>query len=215
MLLDQQGTDPNIRTNNSSTPLHYACPLSCHESVQMLLEYNANPNCQDSDGNTPLHNIIGHGTTDTSVECVRTLLEQNANVNIKNKNGETPLLAAVSNYHIVHDIDSISRLAFVELLLTSGADVNVQFSALYVIGDTPLHSAIRNLDPKVVQMILSFNPDLKILNSNSQTALDVAKYYGRNEIIKYIEDQLYKTRCQMYFFMKRGVIIYWKVPTII
>ena len=192
-MLLRRGADPFIRATDGSTPLHCACQADYHECIDMLLECGVDRNCQDNDGNTPLHHLVERFGYDFPVEYYREWLESNAGFDIKNVNGETPLLCAVRNQYGHHFIDDI-----VELLLMFGSDVNVQGKTVDVLGYTPLHVAVRNNHKVVVQIILNQNPDLKIINNNKETALDLAKELGHNDITQCIEEHLHSIRFQMY-----------------
>jgi len=55
-LLLSSGADVMATTKASmSTPLHRAATTKHHNIVSLLLRHNADPCCQDIDGNTPLH----------------------------------------------------------------------------------------------------------------------------------------------------------------
>jgi ankyrin repeat protein len=89
--------------------------------------------------------------------------------------GESPLTLALQSYY---------HKEVVELLLTHGADVNVELSN----GDTPLSMAIDQNLPHDVQVLLAngANPDYAIMNG--QTAVHRAVIKGRLEILKLLLD---------------------------
>jgi ankyrin repeat protein len=82
------------------TPLHYAVYEACvraYDYVHMtLLDYGANPNVQNVDGDTPLHIAarlasVTKGFQEGSWEAANRLCRYGANPLIANKKGETPL----------------------------------------------------------------------------------------------------------------------------
>ncbi|KAI2506407.1 myosin-kinesin ATPase superfamily-like protein [Fragilaria crotonensis] len=102
------------------SPLHIAASLANFALVQTLLDYGAAANCQDIDGNTPLHMC-------TNVDVTGLLLLTGmANPNIPNNAGYCALHVAVSRLDI----------ASVQFLLRCHADVNVADDAHWL---TPLH----------------------------------------------------------------------------
>ncbi|EEA07414.1 acyl-CoA binding protein, putative [Cryptosporidium muris RN66] len=66
--------------------IHYACDRGCVEICEILLYYGADPNAQDSFGDTPVHiSCIAE-----QLECIRILKKYGADLTIKNYDGETP-----------------------------------------------------------------------------------------------------------------------------
>ncbi|CAF1010442.1 unnamed protein product, partial [Didymodactylos carnosus] len=73
-------------------PLSFAAVLQQEESVRLLVAKGADPNCQDSNGNTALHMCVIHN----KLAMFDLLFELGASFGIKNRQGLTPLtLAAV------------------------------------------------------------------------------------------------------------------------
>ena len=72
---------------NGSTPLHWACYSGAEESVNFLLNLDANIDAQDKEKLTPLHLAVLGGRE----KIVLKLLQKNANKNLKNIRGELPI----------------------------------------------------------------------------------------------------------------------------
>ncbi|WP_341810873.1 ankyrin repeat domain-containing protein [Wolbachia endosymbiont (group B) of Chesias legatella] len=71
-LLLQAGADPNIKSNEGKTPLHYAANRNyAYPIIDLLLEGKANPNIQDNTGKTPLQTVIDNNNVN-SLECFLT-----------------------------------------------------------------------------------------------------------------------------------------------
>lgn len=70
--------DPNIY------PLHEAVDLDHIDFVQTLLEAGANPNRQDTDGNTPLH----IAAINMSVQCAKLLYQYGVDPTIRDNDGK-------------------------------------------------------------------------------------------------------------------------------
>jgi len=104
-----------------STPLHLAVSGGNHRLAKILLDHGAAANCQDMDGNTPLHLAANFS------EILLLLLEDgDANPNIPNNDGFCSLHYAVSKLNV----------AAVQHLVRNMADVNL---AEYTEWQTPLH----------------------------------------------------------------------------
>jgi len=130
-LLLEYKVDPNFKTIKDDTPLHKACKnieivkllsyniplhIACKEynieAVKSLLEYKADPNIQDNDGNTALHIVCEYNY----IELIEILLKYKADPNIQNNDGYTPL----------HIASKRGNIKLVELLLERKADINAK-----------------------------------------------------------------------------------------
>ena len=90
LFLDK-GLDPNVRDCRNETPLIYGAK-SCANGISMdvaalFVEYGADIDAADSNGNTALH--VASGLAD--VEAIKRLLKLKANVNARTKNDLTSL----------------------------------------------------------------------------------------------------------------------------
>lgn len=61
------------------------------EMARFLLERGASPNCQNEDGNAPLHMVLKSRIVEDPTEFVELLLAFGADPNLRNKKGQTPL----------------------------------------------------------------------------------------------------------------------------
>ncbi len=84
-LLLSKGANPNIANNFGRTPI--MTTTRWVDSVKSLLDFGAEINTQDNDGNTALHFTLYKG----SENVARLLLSKGASAYIKNNNGQTPL----------------------------------------------------------------------------------------------------------------------------
>jgi ankyrin repeat protein len=104
ILLDA-GADPNLTTDNHTTPLMMAAGLNWRdigslgsdeeslEVIRILLARGADVNAFNDDGQTALHGAAQRG----SLPVIRFLLDQGAKLSVKNKRGRTPLDEAVGD----------------------------------------------------------------------------------------------------------------------
>ena len=113
LRLLQDGTDPNIRNSWLRSPLlmavyGYSSSDKRPRIVELLLEYNADPNLSDLDAVAPLNAATQYGKYD----IVELLLKHGADPNHKARRGDTPLYFAASK----------PAPDLVKLLLNAGAD---------------------------------------------------------------------------------------------
>jgi len=107
--LNQPGsTIVNTRGSDGAGALHIVARRSDAVYLRFLLQKGANPNLQDSAGNTAAMVAIESGF----VEAIPILATYKANMNVGNSRGETPLIRAVQN----------RNMAAVRALLEAGAD---------------------------------------------------------------------------------------------
>ena len=86
-LISKQHQSSQSVDENGSTPLHWACYSGAEESVNFLLNLEANINAQDKEKLTPLHLAVLGGRE----KIVLKLLQKNANKNLTNIRGELPI----------------------------------------------------------------------------------------------------------------------------
>lgn len=134
-LLIEAGANPNARTNEGVTPLHWGLGEGI-EMVSLLVEAGAEVNAADDKGSTPLHWAASTGFNNEAVLVreVMLLINHGANINAKASNAAdyTPLHAAAMQ----------GRTQLVELLIDRGAEINARMSGEK--RKTPLTLAIEN-----------------------------------------------------------------------
>jgi len=97
------GADPQVATNNNTTPLMVAAGIgytqgrnrttetTALEAAKLLLELGADVNAVNANGETALHGTAYREKGDTLVQF---LVDKGANLNVKSKRGWTPLVIA-------------------------------------------------------------------------------------------------------------------------
>ena len=87
------GADPDARTENGDTPLHFAADEGHADVIETLLEAGADPDARDENGWTPLHIAARWG----HVAAIMALLKGGADPDVRDKGGDTPLHIAAGN----------------------------------------------------------------------------------------------------------------------
>ena len=106
-MLDS-GANPDLTNNLGQTPLHLAATNENAFSIRTLVKYNANVNCFDINGNTPLHEIIKVGNL---LRHQWLKFEQNNIIQAHNKNSKS------NNSNLV---------SIAQFLVSNGADLNAK-----------------------------------------------------------------------------------------
>ena len=198
-FLLQHGADPNAVNRRHRTPLHWAVLKPDIKLTHLLLSYDADPNIRDKKKRAPLHWIIlkpNENTerlelsqrTNTSSQIktfpplywdksdlkkIELLLEYKADPNLTTIDKKTPLYLAVS----------YERLTVVQLLINSGAKVNLKNYT----DDTPLHllskrkkTSIHTLP--IARFLLEHEADPNILSLAKASPTHLAEFHHHTQL---------------------------------
>lgn len=163
---------PNLdeQRSNGETLLHIAAKNGNLNHVLVLLNMEASLDVQNDQGYTPLHHVIEKGHP----EIMKILLICGANQNLKTIMGLLPIAMqdTFDNHHPI-------RKAWQETQKVISSSKK---------GETRLHLAIRCANPLAVRLLSSFE-NINKLNSEGQTALDLAQELGQSEAMFYLHRQ--------------------------
>jgi len=187
-LLLEAGTDPNYRSDNEETSLHWAMMRQEDEVyapiIGLLLQYGADPNAMNSSGWAPLH------FRKCSVEALDLMMAHGADINLPNRQNATPLLlshcddlAALLKYGAdVHARDNYRRSALhyrsvdsvkedIDLLLQAGAKVDSRDRHGY----TPLHYAASACNVDTTRSLIAAGANVNALSHLKETPLSILR----------------------------------------
>lgn len=177
--LIQKGLDVDHKNSEGQTVLHRLWN-STPEAVTFLLEHGADPAAADTSGTTPLHIAGFRGDSD----IISKLVSAGADVNAASNNGRTPLLNAVQ-----HDsIGAVFTLLNLGAKTDPGMGQNSR-SCSYS-GGSPLHQAVKNSNPEIIQLLLEKGADLNVQDQDhGWTPLHTAAIHGNAEVCRLLLEQ--------------------------
>jgi ankyrin repeat protein len=161
----------NTQDKNGLTQLHIAVDNDFIKVVVLLLKAGANPNIEDSYGNSPFL----YAARNSNIEMMNLLIDTGKlELNFLDNNKPSPLYFA--SYYGHNNI--------VDRLITgdhSGdkMDINHQDKNGY----TQLHLAVKNGHLKVIATLLKAGADPNITNVNKLSPFDLAKQANNKEIL--------------------------------
>jgi len=192
-------TDPNVKDNDGSTPLHFAAEINSADAIKALVATGADPKLIDRIGLTPIHSAADNNSRDAiealvaagvdpnlkdiagltplhsaadnnSRDAIEALVAAGADLNLKDKDGLTPI-------HMAVDSNSIGAI---EDLIAAGANINLKDSdGLY-----PLHSAAYKDSVDAIEPLLAAGTDPNLKDSYGVTPLHLAAASGSINVIK-------------------------------
>ena len=97
-----EGVDVDVQDDNGWTALYFAAQSNHFETIDLLLEYKADPNIHNKQGNGPLW--IAAINANGKYHGVLSLLKSHADPHHKNKHDRSPLYIANSIDHGLEEI---------------------------------------------------------------------------------------------------------------
>lgn len=158
-LLLELGADPNKRSKDLYTPLHYAVKNNARRLIQTLIKKGAEIDPVTSTGRTPLHLAAEQG----QVETLQVLLNAGANVEARDRDGRTPLLAALAR----------GRYEMVAPLLKAGSDINATSPQGRAKDFTPLVQAVRLHNHDLISRLIEAGADVNAITHTGFSPLMV------------------------------------------
>lgn len=178
-LLLNFGANPNlINPKCNRSILMIAASNGDIESVNLILEFKANVLYKDKQGQNALFYALNSKKGDNQ-DVVEMLVHYSTEVNILNNNNESPLLIACR--------ENLKQSAII--LIERKADINIIDK---LNGNSLLHYAAEHGNLELAKILISKNINIKQINKDNHTALNVAMTKNRNSIISLINDEINK-----------------------
>ncbi|XP_042624048.1 fibronectin type 3 and ankyrin repeat domains protein 1 isoform X1 [Cyprinus carpio] len=171
-LLVHHGADVNKKNSSGKDSLMLACFHGHLDVVKFLHSCGASWSSQDRSGCCALHWAAAGG----HLPLLQYLIQDGCEVDVRDGASWTPLM-------IVSVITGDTAAA--SLLITAGADVNVQDRN----GKTPLMVAVLNNYEHLVKILLENGADPNIQNQAGVSAVQMARAFERKNIISLLVDE--------------------------
>ncbi|KAL7942120.1 ankyrin repeat-containing domain protein [Trichoderma barbatum] len=204
-LLLENGADPDSSKNAGFTNLMHAAWFSYNESLELLLDHNANLELayDGDDENQRGWTALSCAVSQASQETVRILAERGADLKHVSDLGVPAIhMAAASDtlpvlleYPSRIDIDQLDKDGYsalhktdvsmdhFRLLVNAGANLNIQDKKR---GDTPLTVAAYNGMLERVQYLVKHGADIHLASPCDGSAVHQACRYAKWDIIKFL-----------------------------
>ncbi|KAF7895967.1 hypothetical protein EAF00_005982 [Botryotinia globosa] len=150
------------------TALAVACHCGNTESVDLLLQFNADLTTRDVNLDSPLHLAASRDHYST----LQLLLNEDIDIESRNRDGWSPLWTAAYNGHVKS----------VELLIKRGAKINSRSNDQC----TALHAAAKKGDKQIIEILLRNGADMEARDNQFMTAFHYACENGHQNVVDYL-----------------------------
>ena len=139
------------------TPLIYASALGHLEIIKLLVKQGTAVNAVKCKRTT-----LGMAAERGHYECLEYLVEAGANVNVADPSVKSALMYAVHSSDSSNISDNQEKC--VQLLLKTGADVNVFYSGNWLENTTPLLEGVKFGNQRIISILLAAGADVNLGN---------------------------------------------------
>lgn len=156
-------------TVNADSMLIKGCTYGDVQSIKKAISLNADFNCTNSEGQSPLYLVSKLARFD----LVKLLVDNGANVNTCGNDKITPLHWAVE----------YNNVKIVKLLLEHGANVDARDG----LNESPVHWAAWTGNIESAELLLKYGGDPNATNNGGTTPMDLAKRQEHWDLVKLFE----------------------------
>lgn len=190
-LLENVKDIANYCSTEGVTPLHEVCDQGRLEIIQLLIDYGAKINVQDSDGDTPLHDACIARQSD----AIKLLLHAGADPNIQNERWFTP-------FHIACNTPCLESVVHLKDFIK---DIDQRVDT----GDTPLMISLHTDNDLIPCFLLENGADPHLKNNDGKLALDIAMEYSSSYVFNklleetdndFINESIIWRACKPHYF---------------
>jgi hypothetical protein len=177
---DERGGRPPLY-RGGMTQLRFFCSKGMTSSVKRMLDMKSIDVEARRGGRKDGHTCLMTAASNGHLDNCRLLIEKGAQVKAKERDGYTPLHYAAHN----------GRIAIVRLLCDRGADIEARTSSRnWRPGSQPLHMAVERGHISIVKELIEVrNADINARVDGGQTAMRLAQYHGKADMVAYLISQ--------------------------
>lgn len=158
--------DIDARDALGRTALHYAAAAGYSLAVETLIGAGADIEASDENGFTALYEAIDKGMSNTAARLIDL--------------GSDPFAETSCHFTPIQNAAlKADQFVLSHLIETGRADACMRFYE----GKTLLHSAIESCDPWMIDWLVANGADVNQVSDNGESALHVAAWLGKEEII--------------------------------
>ncbi len=194
--------DEENRDNNQLLLIHGAADLGAIEWMKKTLdEHPELINARNFRRETPLHRVAGYHQSPNTIAIAQLLIDKKADIEACATYGENPLQHAIHyddeaidiahlliingasmarTHNILHVAALNNNVAFAQLILSKGMDVNARE---YFFERTPLHRAVQAGAYEMVAWLLDNGADVNALDHYDMPPIFYAAAYNKNTLI--------------------------------
>lgn len=171
-----------------NSPLHIAIKQKDIKLIRLLIDYGANPNLKDINGNSSLHLACLHSLSE---DCIELLLQNQCNLTLINNKGLTALeicILTYKNQNQTNQNENITKLDYLTEIIYLFYKFGYPIDYFNPFGIHFIHSACFIGSKNLISILLSLGVDINIPDQNNGlTPIMYAALGGHLELLIYLK----------------------------